>query len=987
MSLKFVLLSDLHIQNKNCNIFKNLENFINCIQYATSDAEQIYAIFAGDIAYSGQEEEYDLARNILFRMQEEIKNLKFLVIPGNHDCDFSGDVSIRNAILESHNPLTKEQLDFLAGVQINFLNFKKEIEKHTSENQNSFLWTTEINNGDETITVYEYNTALFSKKHEEYGELRFPEEYLIYPPKNSDGINIVVFHHPIEWMRIQDRNKVFSFFEKNFDLIISGHEHQFVGKKERNQLTCSSIIKISAGALSDEDDQSTFAIVEINSEKKVRTDYFKCENGLYIKKNHVDNVISHRKFLEIHEDFQTFLHSTNFLTYGHEEKSHSPSLFISPTLYLTTGKGKKKYPDKINFDNILLEKIDNKFIFIKGSTNFGKTTLLKQLFIERIKNQKLPIFIDGRKLNSQNIKDEKYLLKRCFSKCYNIDYSIFENENNKKRCILIDDLDFNLKRNEILHLLKNLFNVSSEIIVTVSDAFKEVSITSTQEDSFLFTEFSFFEIIEWNNEQRLNLYEKWVISNGNTISPDDIEQFKKETASFFKKGLMPAVPFFLISYFRLLTNKKNADISSVTTYAKFYETIINLSLINVVSHEDLSLAVDYISFLAFNILSSEDKILRKLNINEINKVYISKKNIIKAPVSIADLQSISIIKEDFDGYSFCQNYLYYFFAAYYINKEMKKDDFKKSILINLFDNIDKKECSNIIVFLSYFSDDGTIIDLIKNKANSIINIAQNSSLAYWNDIKFIDHLSSQTPEITLSNKKGIDYQKEEERLKDSSSKFNDEEGCEILPFKLAEIISALLKNHADLDAEPKKELCKTLYRLHLYVTQYFFSYIEAHFDDFLSFIKDCIIQDTKNKLNDLEMLEKCKNILFFISAGLYAYIVKHITDNAVTKNLLPTHDALAYDSLLSSKFLDIILFVNHMECDDNFPKELLQPLLKKIDSSDKTFFTLLQVLISRHLSIHFDKISYDTRASICKKMNISRRDQIKMMISNRKNNI
>lgn len=986
MALKVIILSDLHIKDKKSIIFTHLDKLINCIKYDTNDSEEVLLVFDGDISFSGKEEEYEIALEIFSRIKGEIGNIKFLIIPGNHDCDFSGDVSIRNTILESSDPLTAEKLNFLATVQKNFLDFKEALEGNEINNNTPFLWKTDITDNNLTISFYGYNTALFSKKYEEYGRVRFPDEYLIRPEKDDKNINIAIFHHPIEWGSIQERSQARSFFGRNFDLIITGHEHQVVGETVKNQLENSNIIKISAGALLDENNGSTFAILEIDNKKHVTVNYFQLENNLYKRISSFEEDIASRKFVELNEDFEDFLDKRTFLQCSTENALSIKSLFISPTLYLTTGKGKNVYPDKINFDNILFEKLENKCLFIKGGSYFGKTTLLKRLFLERLKQKKLPIYLKGKDFNSQNIKDEKMLLKKAFSKCYNIEYSLFENENENNRCILIDDIDYNIKRSEILSLIKRISRISSEIILTVSDSFKEVSITSSQEDSFLFTNFSFFEIVEWNNEQKLDLYEKWIISRGISVSPVKIERFKKETALVFKKGFMPAVPFFLISYFYLIEDRSEiTGISTPTTCSKFYDAVISVSLLNVVQREDLSIALDYISSLAFHILLSKGRTLTVGDIDEVNNNYIIKKNITRIPVSTNDLLNISILKKDTDGYSFNQNYIYYFFAAYYINREMKKSSFDTSIIKALFDNFDQKDYSSIIIFLSYFSDDIKIIDFIKEKADAIISSNIHMDRLSWNDINFIDNLSSKIPDITLSKKKGVDYQREEERAKDNSSKDNDE--VELQSFKLAEIISALLKNHSDLDAEPKKDLCKKLYQLHLYVTEKFFYYIKSHYNDFISFVKECIINENKQYLTDIEMNERCRNILFILSAGLYAYIVKHITDNAITKNLLPTHDALSMDKELSSKFLDIILFYNHVEYDDTFPKMKLFNLLKNLSDSDKTFFTLLQILISRYISIHFNDIEYNIRTAVCDKMKISRNEQRKLLaVSNKRNN-
>ena len=55
----------------------------------------------------------------------------FLFVPGNHDCNFEGDLSVRNLILDGLNndetKLNDSVLNHLAATQFNFSNFNSSV--------------------------------------------------------------------------------------------------------------------------------------------------------------------------------------------------------------------------------------------------------------------------------------------------------------------------------------------------------------------------------------------------------------------------------------------------------------------------------------------------------------------------------------------------------------------------------------------------------------------------------------------------------------------------------------------------------------------------------------------------------------------------------------------------------------------------------------------------------------------------------------------
>jgi predicted MPP superfamily phosphohydrolase len=107
MKIALFHLSDIH--------FRETDNFVSARAGSIAAAlwsnavgtDRQYFLITGDIAFSGRAEEYANARSFFELLQKAgskylaAPNPRFLIIPGNHDCDLRGDQEVRSLILKS----------------------------------------------------------------------------------------------------------------------------------------------------------------------------------------------------------------------------------------------------------------------------------------------------------------------------------------------------------------------------------------------------------------------------------------------------------------------------------------------------------------------------------------------------------------------------------------------------------------------------------------------------------------------------------------------------------------------------------------------------------------------------------------------------------------------------------------------------------------------------------------------------------------------
>ena len=105
MRITICHLSDIHFAINGNTILEKQEKLCNAILQDALKKDIIIFIVSGDIAQSGQANEYEIAYNFFTEIQEYLEMKKeirvlFFFAPGNHDCDFSDDQKIKMMIYE-----------------------------------------------------------------------------------------------------------------------------------------------------------------------------------------------------------------------------------------------------------------------------------------------------------------------------------------------------------------------------------------------------------------------------------------------------------------------------------------------------------------------------------------------------------------------------------------------------------------------------------------------------------------------------------------------------------------------------------------------------------------------------------------------------------------------------------------------------------------------------------------------------------------------
>ncbi len=255
--LSWIHLSDLHFGSRSNTFYESL---LDDISKTTIEENRTcdFIVLTGDVAWSGQSKEYELAKRFIEKLMiiTKLTRERLLIVPGNHDLDLS---KASEDLIPSTTGLTVKYLKELINKQksINnlnarFNNFKKfyeeiyhlQIEYSPLE---SFLLSF-MEKLDRKIAVICFNTAIFSGLNPYKSIAHIGTDQVtraIQQAKNAD-ILIGIMHHPPDLIWAPRAKPATSKLLTEFNFLLHGTLHRPAIKSMVSPETKATII--GAGA-------------------------------------------------------------------------------------------------------------------------------------------------------------------------------------------------------------------------------------------------------------------------------------------------------------------------------------------------------------------------------------------------------------------------------------------------------------------------------------------------------------------------------------------------------------------------------------------------------------------------------------------------------------------------------------------------------------------------------------------------------------------
>lgn len=403
-------LSDIHFSDKE-NIFETRwELFFRALKDDFSDCLFVYIVVSSDIANAGKKLEYKVAITYFKKLLEQLKKrynstqLKLIIVPGNHDCNFDLDTQARKNIIKNINYDTigndESVFQMCLKTQLDFWNFYNVFIK-VPDNKIYFKISDTI--ADKKLCFHCFNTAWMSQKNENPGTLFSPvKRFDELKNKNEFDLNIAVLHHPLNWFNpnTPDNNKkeFQNLLEDISSLQIIGHEHENELRKTENvDRIASQTVCVSGDVFQNQESttQSGFQTFFINlNNNKVRLRRYRLEKEIYQKysENEITLNKKTKRLVELNNMYIEKLNRINIPLSFSDKQVKLSDIYVFPDLEALSSKSENAINDFIDSETVLNNSQFKNCIF-EGDSQIGKSSLLYMLFLRFFDKGFYPILL------------------------------------------------------------------------------------------------------------------------------------------------------------------------------------------------------------------------------------------------------------------------------------------------------------------------------------------------------------------------------------------------------------------------------------------------------------------------------------------------------------------------------------------------------------------------------------------------------------------
>jgi GTPase SAR1 family protein len=467
-----------------------------------------------------------------------------------------------------------------------------------------------------------------------------------------------------------------------------------------------------------------------------------CQNVAH--NNNYKNPQKKRNSMQLTPKFKKILDNTSIkFTHGSKENIILSDLFVFPPL--------KNVNDSTSEENLLITKeelwdYDDKII-IFGEEQSGKTSLSSHLFLKAYQKGYMPLLFDEENMNNSNIqslieKRVKYIYgNNCFE-----DFDLQE----RKICI-IDNFSSKLNQKALNNLVKNLHNHFQSIVLIAQDSFNFV-----MPDFPILSDYRKIEILQFGNEHRSYLVEKW-IELGYEETDKTSDYFKKKDQlihhvnSLVRRNIVPAKPFFILLLLQgfEMARPQGYELSS---QGHCYQYLIYQALEHAhIKQIDFDTYFNFLTEIGGKFLDCSSLVMDKSDLNEFLEEYKESYLIPDIKKVVDDLIDSSILIEAEGGIKFRYRYLFYFFAAKKLADTLDRGESTRDRIRQLVKTIHLEKSSNIILFLTHHSKNEWILDEILSSIIEIFSAEQEATLEA-ESLLFLQDFIKQVPDLVLEQR-------------------------------------------------------------------------------------------------------------------------------------------------------------------------------------------------------------------------------------------
>ena len=1013
MKIAILHLSDIHFRRdrESNSILERTEQIAAAFRGLSEPRiDACFVAVTGDIAYSGNSQEYSVALDFFSALRETMAEFstssdKFIFVPGNHDCEFGQQYSVRQAIIR----------DTIRGGG-GFAEINQEIVSKCMEVQKEYFQFASLFFGNElTVTPQLYNkrsfsvtkktvifrcfnTAWMSELEEKQAQLFFPVHLVNTSDDSQADADLVVtlLHHPVRWFESNNARVFEEHVEANSDIVLTGHEHCH-DRFRKDSLAGYTNEYFEGSPL--QGDKSGFSAIVVDFEhSRQQSVSWHWDKDAY----HQDSKPSWRPFGHIRrssrpintKQFSRHLHDLGAaFTHPRKETIILEDMFIYPDLASLSANAWKSgslalTDDYVGSRSLIDDPLSEALIL--GSERSGKSTLAKALYLGFQNKRLTPLLLQGHKIkNGHDEEDLKLLIASEVSEQYGPDVvDDYQQRPSNEKVLIVDDLQ-NAKINQSgqVALLNNLRPRFGNIIALANESYFLSELTQTKPEANGFIAFSSFRLRPMGYRLRGAMVDRW-IGLGREYDLDEreftfrVDTLERKIRGLLGKNLLPSYPLFILMILQVYESQQSLNTAS-GSYGYYYESLIASSLRNrrsqSIPHDTI---YTFVGSIAYKMFTGKQSELSRADFDSILDTYRKKHKVTpNREEMLRVLQEARIFVWDETGAGrFQYRYIYYYFAAKYLSENVYQKHASaeiRTLVSRLIGTLHVEENANIIIFFLYLTKDEESIRTLLERGRSLYD--ESLPCNFESDLKFAQELitKSTPPQVMLESG---DTKSHREKYRSELDRFDDEtdehraleeenqsvEGMIKLneALKTLQIMGQVLRNFpGSLEGEIKVAIAKESYLLGLRVLGFFCGFVGPNITGLREVFKEVL---REQGLSDEKELERTVDfVLYRVTFHIAFGIIKRISRSVGSEYLAETFQEVSDHRVPTS-----ISLVNLSIKLDHFREFPLRDIVQIYDDVHKNLFTssIIRGMVVQHLYLF--PVARTIRQQVCDRLAI-----------------
>jgi len=1024
MRLLLIHLSDLHITGPQDAILTRAHAITEAVQNLDYSLDLCVIVVTGDLSFSGQEEQYIHAWEFLLKLKDLLSSklsnkregttipVRFVVIPGNHDCDFNDLGGARNLVLDGvltdPNQVKDDSVVAICTkVQSTFFEFLgtfahdglKEGTAIGCSYGNKLYYEYHFEENGNSVRFMCCNTPWLSRLREIQGQLYYPADALPHFTESDHELNVILFHHPYNWLEANSARAFRKRVEQVADLILTGHEHDATRRTQQGERGERNTY-IEGGALYDCEDQSrsvfnSFVIDTTLKKQKFTRMVWNGERyassvelpqgnegaGLSWEELQV-NRLRQSALFELTQDTKRMLDDPGInITHRGKRDLKLSDIYVYPDLR-DFPSGAHIQPLIVKGEQLLDLLALKSHLLLLGDSQSGKTSLAKTLFSRLHQGGDIPVLFPG---DMRPHTDDRLFgfIENLFTEQYEKGaLEAYRQMDRNRRVIIVDDYHkLQLKPSTKRRFLAQLGKFAGRIILLAHEIALLEEIAGNPNQIEGVPNFTPYRVQPLGYLLRNRLVEKWLLLNSDNDSSEghfvqNLIAITRLLDTLIGKNYVPAYPVYLLSILQASEASTPIDITA-STHGYFYELLIRVTLAGGKSQIEFDLTAAYLSHLAYSLFTQH---LREVDESTFRRIHAAYEELYDITTSFEEMRD-SLIKRHMvtkvgSGFKFKYKYLYYFFVATYMRDHINVMEVREH-LKKLSRELYLEESANILLFLAHLSKDPTVVDEMLSAAME--HYKDIKPAQFTDDTVFLDRLEESDDRFVYEE---IDTKKTREEVYAAMDQTHSDSQTETdqleftdpaSPFakinaaiKTLQILGQILKNFpGSMERHTKLDIVKECTSLGMRVNASFLKFLQDHEIALAQEITELIRQRYPTYTID-GLQKKARQTIVGLAKITSLSLVKIISHAIGSPALTVTYERLiAQDSSPSIRLIDTSIKLDHS---GNFPDEHIKTLAHNLQKSPLAMW-ILRGLVMQHFYLF--PVDFRTKQRVCETIGIS----------------